>query len=378
MNKPADNISKREFVRKCATFSAGMLAFGGRALCSGNMVFQRGKYRKIALFQEETPRGTMCLICPNECVLKEGELSKCNNRVVNKSRLYTMAYGNPCSVNVDPIEKKPLYHFYPGTTAFSIATAGCNLVCLNCQNWTISQTTPEKTTNVELPPEQVVEECIKKNCRTIAYTYSEPVTFYEYAFETATIAKANGIRNIFKSNGYINPEPLKKICTVLDAANIDLKAISESTYLKLSGGKLQPVLDSLKVYRDMGVWLEITNLIIPTWTDKPDEIQKMCQWLYQNGFAKTPIHFSRFYPLYKLQQIPPTPIDILNKAAMIAKGEGLKYIYVGNVPGNELADTRCPSCENIVVKRQGFRVVYNKIEKGNCYSCGNKIDGVWD
>jgi pyruvate formate lyase activating enzyme len=334
-------------------------------------------YRKIAMFQEDTARGIMCRICPNECVLKEGETSKCNNRRVYKSKLYTMAYGNPCSVNVDPIEKKPLYHFFPGSRAFSIATAGCNLVCLNCQNWTISQTSPDKTRNAELPPKQVVEEAKNNNCISIAYTYSEPTTFYEYALETATIAKNEGIKNIFKSNGYINPEPLKKICSVIDAANIDLKAITESTYLKLTGGKLQPVLDSLKVYLEMGVWLEITNLVIPTWTDNLDEIRKMCKWLTQNGFSETPLHLSRFYPLYKLDQLPPTPVDILNKAANIATGEGLKFVYTGNVPGNEISNTKCSSCGAVVVERQGYRIVTNKIKNGHCSECGKRVPGIW-
>lgn len=330
------------------------------------------------MYQEETARGIMCRICPNECVLKEGEVSKCNNRKVYRSKLYTMAYGNPCSVAVDPVEKKPLYHFYPGSRAFSIATAGCNLVCLNCQNWTISQTSPDKTRNADLMPEKVVEQCASSSCRSIAYTYSEPNTFYEYAFDTAIIARSKGIKNIFKSNGYINPEPLKKICSVIDAANIDLKAITESTYLKLSGGKVQPVLDSLKIYRDMGVWLEITNLVVPTWTDKPDEIREMCKWLASNGFSSTPLHFSRFYPLYKLENLPPTPVDLLFRAADIAAGEGLKYVYVGNVPGNELADTRCPSCGTTVIKRQGFKIIANNIRGGNCGSCGKKVDGVWE
>jgi len=333
---------------------------------------------KEAMFQEETARGIMCRICPNECVLKEGEISKCNNRKVLRSKLYTMAYGNPCSVAIDPIEKKPLYHFLPGSRAFSIATAGCNFVCLNCQNWSISQTSPDKTRNIELMPEKVVDECEKSNCRSIAYTYSEPNTFYEYAFDTASIARKRGIKNIFKSNGYIYPEPLKKLCTVLDAANIDLKAITESTYLKLSGGKLQPVLDSLKVYRDSGVWLEITNLVIPNYTDKPAEIRQMCKWLADNGFTLTPIHFSRFHPMYKLEQLPPTPVDLLEAAAKIAAEEGLKYVYTGNVPGNEQANTKCPSCGREAVARQGYKIFSNTLKEGNCSACGTKVDGVWN
>ncbi len=334
-------------------------------------------FRKEAMFQEETARGIMCRICPNECVLKEGELSKCNNRKVIKSKLYTLAYGNPCSANVDPIEKKPLFHFLPGTRAFSIATAGCNLVCLNCQNWTISQISPEKSRNFDLMPEKVVAECVSKGCESIAYTYSEPTTFYEYVYETATIARKSGIRNVVKSNGYIYPEPLKKLCSVIDAANIDLKAFSESTYLKLSGGKLQPVLDSLKVYRDTGVWLEITNLIVPTWTDNSEEIRKMCRWLSDNGFRDTPLHFSRFYPTYKLEQLPPTPVDILNNASQIAKEEGMNYVYTGNAPGNEVSDTKCPSCKSTLVGRQGYRITANNLKDGKCSKCGNTIKGVW-
>jgi pyruvate formate lyase activating enzyme len=186
------------------------------------------------------------------------------------------------------------------------------------------------------------------------------------------------IKNIFKSNGYIYPEPLKKLCSVIDAANIDLKAFNESTYLKLAGGKLQPVLDSLKTYRDMGVWLEITNLIVPTWTDNLDEIRKMCRWLSDNGFKKVPVHFSRFYPTYKLEQLPPTPVDTLNKAVKIAAEEGLIYIYTGNVPGNEMSDTKCPNCGASLVIRQGFRIAANNLANGRCNKCGSIIDGVWN
>jgi pyruvate formate lyase activating enzyme len=375
--KHNNKISKRDFIRKSFALSAG-LVYGPHILQAvSESDPPEGIYKRLAMYQEETARGIMCRICPNECVLKEGELSKCNNRKVHNSKLYTMAYGNPCSVNIDPVEKKPLYHFRPSTRAFSIATAGCNLVCLNCQNWTISQTSPDKTRNVDLSPARVVEECIKNHCESIAYTYSEPVTFYEYAFETATLARKAGIKNIIKSNGYINPEPLKNLCSVIDAANIDLKAFNESTYLKLSGGKLQPVLDSLKVYRDNGVWLEITNLIIPSWTDNLEEIGKMCKWLSDNGFSNTPLHFSRFYPLHKLEQLPPTPVELLNKAYTIATSEGLKYVYTGNVPGNELSTTKCPKCNNTVVTRQGFRVTSNTLKDGKCSKCGSKVDGVW-
>ncbi len=372
------HISKRDFLKRSFALSAGVICFPCNTIMSGSTPDQKGIYKKTAMYQEETARGIMCRICPNECVLKEGELSKCNNRKVYNSKLYTLAYGNPCSANIDPVEKKPLYHFLPGSRTYSIATAGCNLVCLNCQNWTISQISPDKTRNYDLMPEKVVEECIKNRCHSIAYTYSEPVTFYEYVYETAILAKKAGIKNIIKSNGYINTEPLKKLCSVIDGANIDLKAFNDSTYLKLTGGKLGPVLDSLKVYKDMGVWLEITNLIVPSWTDNPDEIRKMCRWLYDNGFKETPIHFSRFYPIHKLEQLPPTPVELLKNASMIAKEEGIRYVYTGNVPGNELSDTICPSCNDTLIVRQGYRIASNIINEGKCNKCGHTIGGVWN
>jgi pyruvate formate lyase activating enzyme len=378
VNKENFDEGKRRFVKQCLALSSGIVMMPCGRFFPDKSEQVSVISMKVAMFQEETARGIMCRICPNECVLKEGEISKCNNRKVYRSKLYTMAYGNPCAFNIDPVEKKPLYHFFPGSRAYSIATAGCNLVCLNCQNWSISQTSPDKTQNTSLPPDKVVNEAIKSNCRSIAYTYSEPVTFYEYTFETATLARKAGIKNIIKSNGYINEEPLRKLCTVVDAANIDLKAFSESTYLKLSGGKLQPVLDSLRIYKEMGVWLEITNLVVPSWTDKLEDIKKMCGWLAANNFTNNPLHFSRFYPLYKLEQLPPTPLEILLKAAEIAKDSGLKYVYIGNTPGNEASNTICPSCGRTVVKRQGFNVTLNNIADGKCLNCGKPIDGIWN
>lgn len=370
------NISKRKFLKQSLALSAGLICFPYGTF-AGNARGIQILHKKEAMFQEETPRGIMCLVCPNECVLKEGETSKCRNKKVQNSKLYTLAFGNPCSVAIDPVEKKPLYHFLPGSRAFSIATAGCNLACLNCQNWTISQSSPETTKNYDLPPSDVVTEAIKGGCASIAYTYSEPTTFYEYVFETATAARKAGIKNIIKSNGYINPEPLKKLCSVIDAANIDLKSFNDSTYLKLSGARLQPVLESLKMYRDMGVWLEITNLIVPTYTDKTEEIREMCKWLASNGFSNTPLHFSRFYPLHKLEQLPPTPADMLQKAHEIAKHEGLKYVYTGNIPGSEISNTFCPKCNSRVIGRKGFRIAENTIHDGKCIKCGTMIDGVW-
>ena len=366
-----NKITRRAFARK------GSLALAAGVISPLPMeALTPVSHERLAMYQEQSAKGVVCMICPNECTLKDGEVSDCRNRVAKKSKLYTMAYGNPCAVNIDPIEKKPLNHFLPGSTVFSIATAGCNFACLNCQNWTISQTSPDKTRNYNLPPEDVVDQAVSGGCRSIAYTYSEPVTFYEYVYETSRLAHEKGIRNVMVSNGYINREPLTELCRHIDAANIDLKAFTESTYLKLTGGKLQPVLDALKVYRDEGVWLEITNLVVPGWTDKPDEIRQMCKWLADNSFTDTPLHFSRFQPQYKLEHLPPTPVGILKTAVDIAHDAGLKFVYIGNVPGAGNDDTVCPACKKVLIDRSGYRIVTNEIRNGKC-SCGEPIPGVW-
>ena len=329
------------------------------------------------MFQEPTAKGVMCNICPNECILGEGDVSNCRSRKVIDSELKTLSYGNPCALNIDPVEKKPLYHFLPGTKAFSLAVSGCNLACLNCQNWTISQSSPADTRNWDLMPEEVIKSVIESDCSSIAYTYSEPVTFYEYMYDTATLAAESGIKNIIVSNGYIKEKPLRHLTGVIDAANIDLKVFNESKYLKLSGGKLQPVLDSLTVYLEEGVWLEITNLIVPGWSDNPEEIREMCLWLVKNGFDSVPLHFSRFQPLYKLQQLPPTPVDILTLAMETALSEGMKYVYIGNVPGSRATNTVCPSCGKDLIERRGYTITGYNMKDGSCFYCNTPIGGVW-
>lgn len=336
------------------------------------------KWSREAYHYKVTERGVECTNCPNQCVLKRMETSKCRNRINVKDKLYSIAYGNPCAVHIDPIEKKPFFHFLPSSTAFSIATAGCNFACLNCQNWEISQKSPKETENMDLMPDKVVEACIKNNCGSIAYTYSEPTVFYEYVHDTARIARASGIKNVYKSNGYINEVPLRMLCKYLDAANIDLKGFTENTYLKLNSGKLAPVLRTLQVLKEEGVWLEITNLVIPSWTDDMKTIRDMSKWLVANKMDDCPLHFSRFSPLYKLTQLPATPLLTLQKARETALNAGMKYVYVGNLPGSNLENTTCPKCGKTVVERKGFRVIQNNIISGNCRFCGERIAGVWN
>jgi len=378
-------MDKRKFIKQ------GLLGTG--ALCclphitSGNLFTDKEraeilsqkltKHSREAMYYEVTPRGVKCMICPNECTLKLDELSDCHNRINKDGKLFTMAYGNPCAIHIDPIEKKPLYHFLPGSRAFSIATAGCNLACLNCQNWTISQVSPTETRNYDLMPDRVVAETLGNQCQSIAYTYSEPITFYEYTLDSARIALEKGVRTVMVSAGYINEEPLRNLAPFIDAANIDLKSFKDSIYLKLNAGKLEPVLKTLKILLEEKVWLEITNLIVPNWTDDFDMIREMCEWLYANGFQDCPLHFSRFHPMYKLTQLPPTPVATLNRAREIALESGIRYVYIGNVPGTKASNTICPSCSKILIERRGYFISTNKIEDGKCSYCKEPIAGVW-
>ncbi|MCX6266495.1 MAG: AmmeMemoRadiSam system radical SAM enzyme [Bacteroidetes bacterium] len=275
------------------------------------------------------------------------------------------------------MEKKPLYHFLPGSLSFSIATAGCNLACLNCQNWEISRKSPNETRNIELFPEKAVEEALKNGCDSIAFTYTEPTVFYEYAFDTARLAKARGVKNLLISNGFINEKPLMDLSKYLDAANIDLKSFSEATYHELTGGRLKPILNTLKILKAEGVWLEITRLIIPGRTDDMDNIREMCEWLILNGFADTPMHFTRFYPFHKLPDVPYTPFETLEMARNIAVNSGIQYVYSGNVPGNYAENTYCPVCKEKLIERQGYNILSMNINDGLCKFCNTKITGVW-
>ena len=378
-------MNKRDFIKAgimigcaaCLQRRNRLLAFGSSLSPEPHDPTDLWKWSHEAYHYTVTPRGVQCTNCPNGCTLKRKETSKCRNRINIGDKLYSMSYGDPCAVHFDPIEKKPLLHFLPSSMAYSIATAGCNLACLNCQNWEISQKSPKETVNFDLMPARVVEECIKNNCESIAYTYSEPTTFYEYVYDTAQIARSKGIKNVYKSNGYINEKPLRQLSKYLDAANIDLKGFSESTYLKLNSGKLAPVLRTLQVLKEVGVWLEITNLVIPSWTDDLTLIRQMCEWLVNNKLDTCPLHFSRFTPMYKLTQLPATPASVLQQARAIALKSGMKYVYVGNIPGTDMENTICPKCKKTVVERMGFRVVQNSIRNSKCGFCGNHIDGVW-
>ncbi|MCM8817368.1 MAG: AmmeMemoRadiSam system radical SAM enzyme, partial [Candidatus Omnitrophica bacterium] len=333
---------------------------------------------KEALFYEKADSQTVkCYLCPKNCLIPEGKYGFCRARKNIGGTLYSMGYGKPCSVAIDPMEKKPLFHYLPGSRTFSIASAGCSLRCLFCQNWQISQCSPEQTRNYNLSPQDVVRLAKEKNCPVIAYTYSEPVNFYEYMLDTAMIAKKQGVKNIMHTAGYINKEPLEKLLPYIDAANVDLKGFSQDYYKNVCGADLETILQTLKIMKKYGIWIEITTLIVPGYNDSPEELKKLCTWIKTNLGPDTPLHFSRFYPTYKLVHITATPYQTLEKAYEIAKECGLKYVYIGNVYDNPYEDTSCPKCGKIVVDRKGFEIIENNIRNGKCRYCGTKIAGVW-
>lgn len=336
------------------------------------------KLKEASFYKKLAQDVVECLLCPRRCRIAEGGRGFCQVRINQGGKLFTLTYGYPCAVHIDPVEKKPLFHVLPGSSVFSLASAGCNLRCKFCQNWTISQTTPEHTYNYDLPPEEVVAAAKRRNCPSIAYTYTEPGSFYEYMLDTAKVAKKEEILNLFHSCGYINPEPIRELSQYLDAGNVDLKGFSDDFYKKACSAELQPVLETLKILKEEGVWIEITNLVIPTLNDDPELIRKMCLWIKENLGAEVPIHFSRFHPEYKMKNLPPTPVETLEKAQQIAQEVGLKYVYIGNVPGHPAENTYCPSCKKILIERRGYAILQNNIMKGHCKFCGEKIPGIWE
>lgn len=343
-----------------------------------------------------------CGLCPNRCILEPEDRGRCRNRVHKEGRLWTVAYADPCALHIDPIEKKPLFHFLPGASIFSLATAGCGFRCLNCQNWDISQRKPEETKDprgeaVRLNPsrfgrlslgdldrlmalpEDIVELCAFYDCPAVAYTYSEPTVWFEYMVDCCRAARRAKLRNVWVTCGYIEPEPLEELCGAIDAANVDLKSFDEEVYRRLNSGKLRPILGTLLVLKQRGVWFEVTNLVVPRYTDQPEMIRRMCEWLVEHLGPDYPLHFSRFHPANRLTHLPPTPAEVLEEARAIARAAGLHYVYIGNC--RELSDaetTFCPGCRKPVVERIGYVIGAMHLNGDRCAHCGAQIAGCWD
>lgn len=334
---------------------------------------------KEALFYEKIGGNSVkCNLCAHRCKILESKRGICGIRENNGGTLYTLVYDRVVSRMVDPIEKKPLFHFFPGSSSYSIATVGCNFRCLNCQNYDISQMPRDlkgKIVGENVTPDEIVEDARRYGCQSIAYTYTEPTIFFELAYDTAKLAKKQGIRNVFVTNGYMTEEALKEISPYLEAAHVDLKSFDDAFYRRVCGARLQPVLDSIRLHKELGIWVEIVTLIIPNLNDGETNLRKIAEFIADLDMG-IPWHVSRFYPTYKLLDQPATPVPVLRRATEIGKEAGLRYVYQGNVPG-EGEDTYCYNCGELVVKRMGYQILENRIKDSSCPRCGVRIEGVW-
>lgn len=374
-------MQRRIFLRTCGQClcAAALTPLSPLVALAGQVSLQRGYLgvRPSPFFESLAGGAVQCVLCPRKCVIGPGERGHCEVRENRDGTLQTLVYGNPCAVNVDPIEKKPFYHVLPTTRSFSLATAGCCLDCVFCQNFEISQARPDETLNYELQPRDVVGYAVQNGCPSIAHTYVEPTIFMEYMLDIGKQAKGAGLLNVMHSSGYVNPAPLKELCRVLDAACIDLKGFSEEYYREMVGGSLRPVLESLVLLRRQGVHLELVTLLVPGKNDTPDELAAMCAWIGEQLGPDTPLHFTRFYPMYRLRNVSPTPVAALEKARDIALEAGLRFVYIGNVAGHEAQNTRCPDCDALLIEREGYQVRVHDLADGACGSCGREIPGIW-
>ena len=319
----------------------------------------------------------LCELCPKACVIAPGQSGDCRIRINLNGTLRSVVYGFPCALHVDPIEKKPLYHMLPASQILSVATVGCNLHCLNCQNWEISQANPEDSQAMACTPDKLVELAQTRQCPSLAYTYTDPVVYYEYTLDCARRARKAGIRNVLVTAAYINQAPWDKLLDVVDAANIDLKFMDDALYRSICSATLKPVQQALVRARERGVWVEVTNLVIPTLNDSPEQIRALCRWIEANLGPDTPLHFSAFHPRYKMRHLPSTSAQTLELARTIAQSEGLHYVYIGNVASQQGQNTYCPQCHNLLIERRGYHISQNRIEQGMCSACGGQIKGIW-
>jgi len=338
------------------------------------------KYTKEAMFYKTIEKNMVqCELCPNECKLKNGKRSKCLVKEHKNGKLYSLVYNYPNVLLTEPIEKEPVYHFKPGAKLFAIATSGCPIHCKYCQNWQLALTPPDKDEKKKfyVTPEQGIKKAVEQKCDGFVFTYNDPVANYEYVYEISKKAQKAGFFNVVATGGYIHKKPLKKLCQHTDVYIVGLKGFNEKFYQDIIRGELKFVLDTLVTIKEENLWLEIINLIVPGLNDDMKTIRKMCKWVYKNLGNDVPFHFSRFWPRYQLTNLPPTPQVTLECAREIALETGIKYVYIGNLPGHDASNTYCPKCGKMLIQRLGFSVEKNYIINGKCKFCGTKIQGIW-
>lgn len=376
-----NKISRRDFFKKGGMFLVGLgFSKGIFDLFNGKkkLKWDKGSLREAMFYKKLENKMIQCEICFRGCVLKEDQRSFCRNKLNIEGEFFSLVHSRPSAVHIDPIEKEPAYHMLPGTEILCFGTAGCNFRCKFCQNWHLSQKPIEEMDYIlELTPEDGINLAMKNKIPTLSFTYNEPTSFYEYVYDMAKIAKEKGLNILFHSNGSMNPNALKELLKFTDAVTIDLKGFTEDFYKNTSSADLNPVLKTLKIIKEEKKWLEIVNLHIPGLNDNPDDVNRMCLWIKENLGEDVPLHFSRFFPNYKLTNISATPIKTLEKAHQIAKNAGLKYVTIGNVPGHKLNSTFCPNCQKRIIHRAHFQVLGNHVKNGKCKFCGYPIPGIW-
>lgn len=374
-------FTRRDFIKKGSLVTAA-LGLSGVALevadyflssvyAETTIEIAKHQYKKL----EESK--VQCLICPLNCTLKPGETCFCRTRKNVNGRLICYAYNNPFNISIDPIEKLPLHHFLPGAKTISLAIGGCNLRCIYCQNWKQAQAKPEDLKNLYLTKEECVSKSLNKHIKVVAYTYTEPVAFYEYVRDVSIYAKEKGMKNVVASGGFINPEPLKEWCKTIDAFSIALKGFDNKFYEKVIGCEMKPILSCIETIKSQNVWLEIVTLIVPTMNDDLKKTEEMCKWIKKTCGEKTPVHFGRFVPEYKLKDLPRTPVPTLEKCREVGLNTGLKHVYIFNVSPHEGNNTVCSGCKKEVIKRKGFDIIENSVKNGSCGFCRKKLDGIW-
>ncbi|MCX6560342.1 MAG: AmmeMemoRadiSam system radical SAM enzyme [Candidatus Aminicenantes bacterium] len=372
-------MRRRGFLRGAAGAGLALGSGAGRVLADAYSFGQTPNLSKVeARYYKKLPdREIECELCPRRCRLGDKERGYCGVRENDGGTYYSLVYGKVCALHVDPIEKKPFFHVLPKTNALSLATAGCNVNCRFCQNWEISQSRPEQVDAADLPPRAAAETALRYGCPSIAFTYSEPTVYYEYMADTAVEARRLGLKSVVVTGGHINPEPLRALTEKVDAIKIDLKAFRKDFYKTYVRGDLAPVMEAIRTVRKSGIWLEIVYLVIPTLNDGESEIRDMTRWILGEIGPDVPLHFTRFQPMYLLKNLPPTPVSTLEAARRTALAEGLRFVYLGNVPGHEGENTYCPKCRTAIIERSGYEIKAVHLKGGACPICRTPIPGLW-
>lgn len=376
-----ESLSRRDFLKLLGLFGGWLLAFGKLKFPAGGQMVSAPPKEGLheALFYKQLPAANVqCRLCYLNCLIPPNRRGACHSRENQGGTLYALTYARPVAIHINPVERMPLFHFLPSTNTLSVGSATCNFACKFCINWAIARRKPEEVKSIPVTAEELVQMALRESIPTICFTYNEPTQQYEYVLDVFRLAKAKGLRTTLQTNGGINPEPLEFLRPYTDSVAIDLKGFTDSFYKDIVRGELAPVLRTIELLKERGLWFEIVNLVIPTLNDRSDEISDMCQWIVQHLGPDVPVHFLRFFPAYRLTHLPPTPLRTLERAHNISKEAGINYAYIGNVPGHNYAHTYCPNCEQLLIRRQMFFVSEVGFTDGHCKYCGQMVPGMWE